>query len=90
MYSVCEISGELDSVQAKPMHESDSSHNLSPGVKSQTDSSLLAKSQQKADEMLTQLENETATTMQWEEISSAYTKETDNAVVQYISSIYHL
>ena len=89
---VCETSGELDLAQTEPGHKSDSSGDLSPPrVESQTDSSLLAKSQQKVDEMLTQLESETAiATKQWEEISSAYSKGTDDATVQYISSIYHL
>ena len=88
---VCEISGELDLAQAEPVHKSDSSGDLSPRVESQTDSSLLAKSQQKVDEMLTQLESETAAaTKQWEELSSAYSKGADNATVQYISSIYNL
>ena len=88
---VCETSGELDLAQAEPVHMSDSSGDLSPRVVNQTDSSLLEKSQQKVDEMLTQLESKTATaTKQWEEISSAYSKGTNDATVQFISSIYNI
>lgn len=81
---VCEVSGrELDSghteslAQAKCAHvHKDSSSDLSPRVKGQTDSSLLTKSQQRVEEMLSQLESETVS-KQWDEISPVYSKRSD-------------